>query len=214
MTRTSMARSAEDLELSLLQLLRLKGRLKSDDLAGSLDHVKDECNQLLEAAVGAGNCVCKGATARLTPQGRERLDELLGAERSKLDQRKLQVLYDEFDDHNTRFKEIITSWQVRENDVPNDHSDQDYDLGVLAELAALHGRFSDLLERIVGSAPRLVHYPPRFAGALQRVQAGEHQYVARPIMDSYHTVWFELHEELIGLLGRTRAEEASAGRAV
>jgi hypothetical protein len=27
-------------------------------------------------------------------------------------------------------------------------------------------------------------------------------------------VWFEFHEELIGLLGRTRAEEAAAGRAV
>jgi hypothetical protein len=33
------------------------------------------------------------------------------------------------------------------------------------------------------------------------------------MIDSFHTVWFELHEDLIGLLGRTRAEEAAAGRA-
>jgi len=37
---------------------------------------------------------------------------------------------------------------------------------------------------------------------------GEATYVARPILDSYHTVWFEYHEELIGLLGLSRAEEA------
>jgi pyruvate,orthophosphate dikinase len=31
--------------------------------------------------------------------------------------------------------------------------------------------------------------------------------------DSYHTIWFELHEELISLMGRTRQGEALAGRA-
>ena len=39
------------------------------------------------------------------------------------------------------------------------------------------------------------------------------RYVASPRVDSYHGAWFELHEELIGLAGRTRAEEVAAGRA-
>jgi pyruvate,orthophosphate dikinase len=33
------------------------------------------------------------------------------------------------------------------------------------------------------------------------------------MVDSYHTVWFELHEELIGMAGRTRATEAESGSA-
>jgi pyruvate,orthophosphate dikinase len=33
------------------------------------------------------------------------------------------------------------------------------------------------------------------------------------MIDSYHTVWFELHEDLIGLAGLSRADEAAAGRA-
>jgi pyruvate,orthophosphate dikinase len=33
------------------------------------------------------------------------------------------------------------------------------------------------------------------------------------LLDSYHTVWFELHEDLIRLAGRTREAEATAGRA-
>jgi hypothetical protein len=32
-------------------------------------------------------------------------------------------------------------------------------------------------------------------------------------VDSYHSIWFELHEELIRLAGRTREDESSAGRA-
>jgi pyruvate,orthophosphate dikinase len=32
-------------------------------------------------------------------------------------------------------------------------------------------------------------------------------------VDSYHGIWFELHEDLIGLAGRTRAAEVEAGRA-
>ena len=46
-----------------------------------------------------------------------------------------------------------------------------------------------------------------------RVGAGQHEYIARPLIDSYHTVWFELHEELIEAAGLSRADEAAAGRA-
>jgi hypothetical protein len=36
--------------------------------------------------------------------------------------------------------------------------------------------------------------------------------IASPLKDSYHTVWFELHEELMHLSGRSRVvEEANAG---
>ena len=38
-------------------------------------------------------------------------------------------------------------------------------------------------------------------------------WLARPIIDSYHTVWFELHEELILVSGLTREGEARAGHA-
>lgn len=214
MTRTPTPPGAGELELSLLQLLRLKGRVKAADLPGSLNQAPDRCDEALESAVEAGFCTRNGPSVRLTPEGRQRLTELLEAERGRVDQQGLEAAYREFDGHNTRFKTIITSWQMRDEGTPNDHTDPEYDAGVLGELGALHGEFAGLLERIVAAAPRLAHYPPRFTAALEHIRAGEHHYVARPILDSYHTVWFELHEELIGLLGRTRAEEAADGRAV
>lgn len=49
------------------------------------------------------------------------------------------------------------------------------------------------------------------ASVLQRLDDGDGRF--RPMIDSYHTVWFEFHEELIQLSGLFRAEEAAAGRA-
>ena len=48
---------------------------------------------------------------------------------------------------------------------------------------------------------------------LPAAAAGNGRYVASPRVDSYHGAWFELHEDLILLAGRTRADEVAAGRA-
>jgi hypothetical protein len=43
------------------------------------------------------------------------------------------------------------------------------------------------------------------------VRAGEGDWFTSPLVDSYHTVWFELHEDLLATLGLERAEEARTG---
>jgi hypothetical protein len=46
-----------------------------------------------------------------------------------------------------------------------------------------------------------------------KIRGGDPTWLTRPLVDSYHTVWFELHEELIGGAGLTREDEAGAGHA-
>ena len=53
----------------------------------------------------------------------------------------------------------------------------------------------------------------RLGRALDATRAGDQRFVASPRADSYHGVWFELHEDLIRLADRTREAEAEAGRA-
>ena len=60
---------------------------------------------------------------------------------------------------------------------------------------------------------RLADYRVRLGRAVEAAQAGDGRFVASPRVDSYHGIWFELHEDLIQLAGRTRAEEVEAGRA-
>jgi len=80
-------------------------------------------------------------------------------------------------------------------------------------LADLHAAAAPMLAAAAAQLPRLHRYAQRLTSALANAQAGQTGYICSPVLDSYHTIWFELHEELITAAGRTRAEEAAAGRA-
>ena len=115
-----------------------------------------------------------------------------------------------------RMKDTVTAWQMREVDGTqafNDHSDPAYDAEVLARLAALHVDASAWLAPLVAGLPRLGAYGERLELAAAMAAAGDGKYVASPRVDSYHSIWFELHEDLILLAGRNRADEVAAGRA-
>jgi pyruvate,orthophosphate dikinase len=124
----------------------------------------------------------------------------------------LGALYTQFTGCNAELKQLAFGWQQREGEV-NDHTDAVYDQAILDRLAGMHARFAPVLDRLIAVAPRLAPYPLRFSAAMARIAAGDHAFLLRPVIDSYHTVWMELHEDLIGLAGRTRREEALAGRA-
>jgi len=205
-----MAATIPDTELRLLQAIRLKGRL-SKDVAATI--IGSGSNDLLERLVAADMITVASFGAKLTPAGRGRLNELLELERRTVDQESLSRLYEEFGAPNQALKEIVTAWQVRADGSPNDHSDPDYDADVIARLLQAGSDAAPLVERIAEVVPRLDTYPTRLREALQRVGAGEHKWFANPMIDSYHQVWFELHEELIGVLGLVREDEAKSGRA-
>jgi hypothetical protein len=78
----------------------------------------------------------------------------------------------------------------------------------------LHARTVALIADIAAHAPRIGDYRRRLSNALAKLEAGDHRYLTAPDRDSYHTVWFELHQHLINLLGLTRQQEAAAGRAL
>ena len=86
--------------------------------------------------------------------------------------------------------------------------------GVLDRLAALHERGRRFPGRPT-PAVRLASRPTTSGSrcALEQALAGDGRFVASPRVDSYHGVWFELHEDLIQLAGRTREDEVAAGRA-
>lgn len=200
-------------ELAILQTVRLKGRTTPEDVAAATGLSVDEVTAGLSTLVAAGNADEANGKFRMSKPGRDHLKSLLDEERKGVDQENLKSLYHEFDDHNSTFKQLITDWQMKDENTPNDHTDAAYDEDIVRRLGELDAGFQPLLGRLTQVTDRLQAYPPRFEKALAEVRAGEHSYIARPIIDSYHTVWFELHEDLIGLGGLNREDEAAAGRA-
>jgi hypothetical protein len=191
-------------ELVVLQAVRLKGRISRDDLATTLG---EDVGLTVDRLVEAGLLV-DGPILRISPEGRVRLEELLTCERKQVDAPAILAAYGQFHSVNREFKALVTDWQLRGGQ-PNPHDDVDYDAAVLARLDEVHHRVSPIVDAAAAELPRLGRYAAKLQAALDRVRAGETMWLSRPLVDSYHTVWFELHEELILAAGQTREAEDS-----
>jgi hypothetical protein len=60
------------------------------------------------------------------------------------------------------------------------------------------------LESVSARIPRYASYARRFAQAIDRLDAGDKRYLVNPDVDSIHNIWFELHEDILTVLGRPR----------
>lgn len=140
----------------------------------------------------------------LTATGRTWVSEQLVAERVGVNAAAVESCYGQFLPLNERFKRLVSTWQVLS---ATGHSKADWS-DLLASVISLHADFRPLVDATVGHLARLAPYGPRFDRALVNLQAGDASMLASPLKDSYHTVWFEFHEELIALSGRNRASEA------
>ena len=181
--------------------LRLKGFVKPEALGAQA-----------AALVDAGLADLAKLGLRLTPAGRAAADSAWEDERSVSDIDALEEVHTAFLALNSTFKALVADWQLRAG-IPNDHGNAVYDAAIVTRLANVDSKLAVVLAQAVALLPRLARYAPAFSHALARLSAGEARWMAAPIIDSYHTLWFELHEELIRLTGRTRAGEAAAGHA-
>ena len=198
-------------ELPLLQAVRLKGWVRPADIAVTLYEDEAAVDAAIKELAEAG-LLMEGKTVRLSPEGRERLRQLLSDERHGIDVAAIASAYHEFRPVNREFKSLVSEWQLRDGE-PNDHTDAEYDSAVLGRLDGVHGSVLRILAAVSTQLPRLDAYSAKLSAALHKIHAGDTIWFTRPLIDSYHTVWFELHEELIGAAGLTREDEAEAGHA-
>jgi len=115
--------------------------------------------------------------------------------------------YEQFLDLNRELIRICHDWQVRPGAVPNDHGDVRYDWAVIDRLRGLDERTHPVVRRLGRDVERFTPYPTRLRTALVQVEEGEAAWLTSPRIDSYHTVWMQLHEDLLLALGIERASE-------
>ncbi len=200
-----------------LRVIALKGMGSAEAIAGALGVDEAAVGEILTGLTDEGIVLeMPGGRVRPSPEATARAEALWAEEQQGLTDAFSSVL-DRFHGPNMGLKEVVTAWQVRTVDgaeTPNDHEDPAYDQSVLDRLRTeIHPQATPLIDEVAGMVPRLGRYGDRLAGALEKLDEGDHRYVAHPLLDSYHTVWFELHEELIRLAGRNRRDETEAGRA-
>jgi hypothetical protein len=117
--------------------------------------------------------------------------------------------YEAFRSMNREVLQVCTDWQVRPGGAPNDHTDAAYDWSVIDRLEAIDDRAGPLVRRLAGADSRFGGYRERLRAARRRIVDGEREWLTSPRVDSYHTVWMELHEDLLAALGLERRTEES-----
>lgn len=199
----------------VLHALRVKG-LASDELVAALSGLPpQEVGRVLTGLGGDGLVVRREgrfAGSMLTTDGRQAHLPLLAEDvAAPATQAALEACYAEFLPLNGEFKRTCGDWQVRQDTkAPNDHGDADYDRSVVEQLAEVHKQAVAVLAPLAGALARFGAYPARLAAALDRIRGGDNGAFARPMADSYHDIWMELHQDLLLSLRRERSAHDEA----
>lgn len=154
----------------------------------------------------AGLAVTRGQNLALTSAGRRAHARCARLPAGSPEDAAAQEAYQAFLPLNTQLLRICTDWQLRPDGSPNDHSDSAYDFKVLERLDRLDERIATLVDQLAEAVPRFADYPGRLTAALDRI-VDDRQWLASPRCDSYHTVWMQLHEDLLTAVGASREDE-------
>lgn len=200
-------------DLLVLNGLRLKGFVETGPLGMFLEMPLDDVERRLAAAAENGFVQYRDGGRSgwsLTANGRRENDRLLATELDAARRRAdMESVYREFLDLNQPMLGICTRWQIKEGDdqTLNDHLDPEYDRAIVSELAEIDSAVQPICAVLGSWFGRFANYGPKFSNALRRLSEGQADWFTKPTIDSYHTVWFELHEDLLVTLGIDRASE-------
>lgn len=205
-------------EVLVLQALRTRGCIDTPTVAAVTGLDLQRVTDLLAGFEEAG--WVRRQEGRLVgwvlkPEGRVEGQRRLQAELEAAGERAtVEDAYERFVAANPELLAICTEWQARpvgRARVPNDHSDPEHDDAVLRRLRALDVEAQAICALLASALARFSPYGERLANALDKVRGGALDWLTSPSVESYHEVWFELHEDLLATLGLDRADEAAKG---
>jgi hypothetical protein len=197
----------------VLHALRLKGFADTGIVAAISRLDEARATKQLEAAQ-TDNLVTRrdGRISgwALTPDGRAKHGELITTELDEAGVRpEIERGYRQFLEFNSELLTVCTDWQLRDGAL-NDHTDDAYDATVIGRLEEVNDKVQPVTDDLGNALERFGDYGSRFDIALDKVKKGERDWFAKPMIDSYHTIWFELHEDLLATLGIERSKEGSS----
>ncbi len=206
-----------DLGLLAIHALRLGGFADAETVARRLGVDTEAIRRILaDAAVDGLVRERRGARPgwSLTDEGRKENERLLAEELDAAGLRAdVTAVYRGFLPLNRDLLAACTDWQVidQASGTLNDHTDPDHDRAVIERLIGIDRQIQPRCAELGSWFERFAGYGQRLASAIDRIERGETDYVTKPTIDSYHTVWFELHEDLLATLGLERTSEPDPG---
>ena len=157
--------------------------------------------------VEQGLACVKGVIVLPSGQAAELVGSLLRLPAGSDAAARARTLLETFLPINRRLRELCTAWQCLPDGSPNSHADAMYDAAIRDRLDDIHDAVLPVLARLAHDLPRVSVYGPRLDEALERLDGGGAEWLTSPLIDSYHTVWMHVHQELLLGLGISRKED-------
>jgi pyruvate,orthophosphate dikinase len=193
----------------LLVLLANKGLAMADAIPDILGLEAPAAAEVLDG-LGGHLDRSNARFLKLTASGAEEAASVIAGHRARAGDNELVEALTSFREINAEFKSLVTEWQMRASPGTDETTVKATERRILAQLQNLHTRLCAWLASTAAAGATQL-YVDRFHRAAGRLANGETSYLVSPRVDSYHNVWFELHEFLIRLAGRTRQEEEAHG---
>jgi hypothetical protein len=188
----------------VLHSARVKGIASPEAIAEATGLEVDQVTRRLGELDAQGLTFERAARKRpgwvLSEEGRARHAAELAASHPAEVRDRLAVTYEGFLALNTPVKTLAARWQQATDGAAR--------FDVLTDLEDLHGRAVTVLAASGEVLPRFGRYARRLSEALAKIDDDPRFFVS-PLVDSYHTIWFECHEDYLLTLGRTRTQEGS-----
>lgn len=160
-----------------------------------------------QSLADAGLILIKGPVMMPTPAGTEMVGAMLRMPDDAPQRERVMATFHRFLPVNRQLRDLCTAWQVRPDGSVNDHSDENYDADIRDRLDDIDDSVAPLLKRFSEDIPRMSGYRARLTEALEKLDDGDDAWLASPLIDSYHTVWMHLHQELLLTIGMSRKED-------
>lgn len=122
------------------------------------------------------------------------------------DRPELHRWHDRFEHVNELMLAAFNAWQlvrVGGEEIRNDHTDAAYDDKVMSRIDGIIAKVEQLLDQIARQVPRFARYGTRLNEAMDAAQR-DRRFVSDPRVESVHNIWFEMHEDILLLLGKER----------
>ncbi|MFD8303770.1 hypothetical protein ACFV29_15670 [Streptomyces sp. NPDC059690] len=157
--------------------------------------------------VDAGLALVKGPVVLPTERAKATASRILRVAAGSEQEERITAAYEAFLPVNRKIRDVCTAWQCRPDGTANDHSDSGYDAEVRESLEDVHEAIQPVLRRLERVLAGSGRYLTALEEALDHFDEGSPEWLASPLCDSYHTVWMRLHQELLLVLGISRAQD-------
>lgn len=168
---------------------------------------RGEASAVQQGLAEAGLLLIKGPVIMPTPAGTELVGTMLRLPDDAPQRERIMATFHRFLPVNRQLRDLCTAWQVRPDGSVNDHSDEGYDADIRDRLDDIDDAVGPLLKRFSEDIPTMSGYRARLTEALEKLDEGDDAWLASPLIDSYHTVWMHLHQQLLLTIGMSRKED-------